>query len=52
LAGAVHSVADAFVEAASPHATVQQGKRSHGRSFARGDKKSTRPSREFGKSFR
>lgn len=50
LPGATHSVADAFVRAAStPRATVNQRKSSHGCSFARGHKKATRPTREFGK---
>ena len=53
LAEATHSIADAFERAAStPHTTVNQGKSSHGRSFARGHKKATRPTREFGKSSR
>jgi hypothetical protein len=53
LGEATHSIADAFERAAStPHTTVNQGKSSHGRSFARGHKKATRPTREFGKSSR
>jgi hypothetical protein len=53
LPGATHSVVDAFVWAASiPRATMSQGKSSHARSFARGHKKTTRPTREFGKSSR
>jgi hypothetical protein len=51
LPGATHSVADAFAWAASTsRATMNQGKSSHARSFARGHKKTTRPTREFGKS--
>jgi hypothetical protein len=50
---ATHSIGDAFERAAlTPHTTVNQGKSSHGRSFARGHKKATRPTREFGKSSR
>lgn len=53
LPGAAHSVANAFVWAgATPHATVNQGKSSHRRSFARLHKNATRPTREFGKSSR
>ena len=53
LAEATHSIADAVERAAStPHTTVNQGKSSHGGSFARGHKKATRPTREFGKSSR
>lgn len=53
LPGATHSVADAFVGAVSTqHATVNQGKSSHGCSFARGYKRATRPTREFGKRSR